>query len=757
MKSMMSRYIFVALALSVLFAGLCAAHVTTSQYLEWSGSWPFGSAVAVTVDAASEVVYLGSGGAVLVLDVSDPTDPRLLSDAIRTRGYVQELAFDASRSLLFIAADEGGLEIWDCATPSAPVQLSSIEVLYFDVETPVSAISLEGDFAYLCCDWGYVHWINVSDPVHPVDEGFTGVGGNPTSDVYAVDGWAYSAGPKVVRYYIDPTGALYSSGYHEFYAGAGTVYAEGNEVYVGYSNSLYILDANNPYLSTLSVTNTSGVRDIVVVDNLGYLVNGDGLYILDVNDPSNPQTLSFLDTEVWTYKVARASHLAYIAAGADGLRVIDVSNPAVPVEIGSFDTFSATWDAVIDGDLAYLVGEEDGLLIVDLSDPNDTFLVGSYDSPGIARDVKVRDGLAYIADWNGGFRIIDVSNPAAPVHVGALETIDAWRLDLTGNYAYVTDGIPNQPDWLHVIDISDPVNPVEVSAMVTPGTVWEVVVSGDYVFLANDTAGVRVVDVSDPTQPFFAGFYDAPDVWDLCIQGSYAYLASTDWLGGFLTLDISTPTNPILVSAYNPTGWFHPYKLTVDGDFAYVSRDEDVHLLDISDKTNPVERDVVSLPETVSSLSASGSVVYLSDISAGLKIYTNALAGDLLQVDVTSLSAATGGVAIFTLSAGVENAGRDYLLVGGLSGTDPGTLLPGGQVTIPVNRDWFTGYVLSHVNQPPFAQFLGTLSTTGIGVARLDTLGPISPSFVGETLCFAYATKNPWDFASNAVTIDILP
>ena len=38
--------------------------------------WPYAGARAVAVDADRDLVYLGSGGAVLVLDVSDPAEPQ---------------------------------------------------------------------------------------------------------------------------------------------------------------------------------------------------------------------------------------------------------------------------------------------------------------------------------------------------------------------------------------------------------------------------------------------------------------------------------------------------------------------------------------------------------------------------------------------------------------------------------------------------------------------------------------------------------
>ena len=52
---------------------------------------------------------------------------------------------------------------------------------------------------------------------------------------------------------------------------------------------------------------------------------------------------------------------------------------------------------------------------------------------------------------------------------------------------------------------------------------------------------------------------------------------------------------------------------------------------------------------------------------------------------------------------------------------------------------------------------MGVLDGSGNGAAKYDTLGPLPPGLVGASLYFAYALNNPWDFASNAVAIEIVP
>lgn len=128
-----------------------------------------------------------------------------------------------------------------------------------------------------------------------------------------------------------------------------------------------------------------------------------------------------------------------------------------------------------------------------------------------------------------------------------------------------------------------------------------------------------------------------------------------------------------------------------------------------------------------------------------------------LVSDVTEISESTGGMANFTLNATADNAGRNYLLLGSVSGTVPGIPLPGGMATLPLNWDVFTSIVVSLVNTPMFSNFMGTLDSEGKATATWNTFGPLPTGSAGITTYYAYALNMPWNFASNFVEIKIVP
>jgi len=129
-----------------------------------------------------------------------------------------------------------------------------------------------------------------------------------------------------------------------------------------------------------------------------------------------------------------------------------------------------------------------------------------------------------------------------------------------------------------------------------------------------------------------------------------------------------------------------------------------------------------------------------------------------ISLDAASptLSAATGGSVDLFLTAGLTHGQRSYVLAGSLSGTTPGTPLPGGSATLPLNWDPFTSLVLEQINTPTFSLFAGSLDAQGNATAQLN-LPALVPALIGTRISFAYALSAPFDYASTPVVIEIVP
>jgi hypothetical protein len=125
-------------------------------------------------------------------------------------------------------------------------------------------------------------------------------------------------------------------------------------------------------------------------------------------------------------------------------------------------------------------------------------------------------------------------------------------------------------------------------------------------------------------------------------------------------------------------------------------------------------------------------------------------------VGAYSLSAPSGCDIPIYLDAGAAYAGRAYAVALGLSGSNPGTPLPGGK-TLPVNWDWLSTLVLNYPGLPVFDGFRGNLDSQGEAIANFRLLGPAAAPYVGQKLTVAFTLTGTFDFVSNPVSIDIEP
>jgi len=204
-------------------------------------------------------------------------------------------------------------------------------------------------------------------------------------------------------------------------------------------------------------------------------------------------------------------------------------------------------------------------------------------------------------------------------------------LFVSGDYLYVAAGDAG----LRVIDVSDPSNPKEVGYCDTPGEAVGVYVSGSFAYVAAGDAGLRVIDVSDPSNPKEVGYYNA-SVREIHVSGSYAYVIHEEEL---LVIDVSDPSDPKSVGYYYyGGGWNYlarPVGVYILGSYAYIIYEEEwtleqaiIHpppeggslcIIDISDPSNLklVGSCSTYVPQGIY---VSGSFAYVAAGDAGLRV-----------------------------------------------------------------------------------------------------------------------------------------
>lgn len=130
-----------------------------------------------------------------------------------------------------------------------------------------------------------------------------------------------------------------------------------------------------------------------------------------------------------------------------------------------------------------------------------------------------------------------------------------------------------------------------------------------------------------------------------------------------------------------------------------------------------------------------------------------------LWASADEMSVSAGGRIDFTHIVDTERSGDTYFLLGSLTGTFPGTVLPGGLV-LPLNEDVLLIGMVSFPNFGVFVDTLGTIDANGRAASAIDIPpGLLVPAIIGLEMSLAHALIDGTAFAtqvSNVVTATLV-
>ncbi len=206
-------------------------------------------------------------------------------------------------------------------------------------------------------------------------------------------------------------------------------------------------------------------------------------------------------------------------------------------------------------------------------------------------------------------------NPYEITDVGGYGgTGTAYHLAVAGDVAYVADGTAG----LRLIDVTDPVSPSLIYTLDTAGSAYGVFLRGDYAYVADNDHGLQVIDVTDPTWPLVAGgVLTTGNSYDVEVVGNYAYVA--DRSGGLQVVDVGNPYVPTVVATRSTPG--NAYGVEIFGHYCYVAASGGgLCIFDIADPANPVHIDTMTLSGYAWDLVAAAGKAYVVCDSGGLWI-----------------------------------------------------------------------------------------------------------------------------------------
>ena len=497
--------------------------------------------------------YVGGSGGIGIFDISDPSLPSCKKVYSFSHPGGRCFTLELVYPYLYVGTSNRFL-ILDISSPDNPQKLSE----YFFPQ--IHDIIIQSNYAYLSCYWDRsVIIMDISDPSHPEITARCKVQGLPRL-----------MGMKGHYLYV-PT--------------------------VGDSACLNVIDIEDPTNPQSIALFQEGVNRegvaiygdyLYTIESKQYPEKGCGIGIFNISDPLNPKKVKFLEIGA-SPPLLRYKHYLFLNFGS--LKIMDlIPDPLNPHQIGIFSNEHSYFPCqlkFIQFPYAYIgsganprgaygIGSFFEILnISNISHPKKEGMY--YVSTGVSYlDISGKYLGAVYANEGSGFTLLDISNPALPKYIGYIDypcyqgqdgTMAFYYLftvALSYPYAYVTYELKWNPEGyvptgFHIIDISAPPNLKLLSSYsyknYTDGNFpFLIMLRDSYVYLPVANEGIRIVDVSNPENPYLAGSFPDTSIHWLAPSPPYLYESSRDENGYAILriLDITQPTKPIEVGRFTP-------------------------------------------------------------------------------------------------------------------------------------------------------------------------------------------------------------
>ncbi|NHJ31810.1 MAG: hypothetical protein FK732_03005 [Asgard group archaeon] len=183
------------------------------------------------------------------------------------------------------------------------------------------------------------------------------------------------------------------------------------------------------------------------------------------------------------------------------------------------------------------------------------------------------------------------------------------------NYAFLAD----QSKGLVIADISNPSNPIYVNEyQVDDESVYDVQIVNDLAFIAHGRAGLKILDVANPLSIVEIGeLSDSGIAWKTFIANDYVYLV--DRINGIEIIDISDIANPQKIGTYDG----QPFDIYVREDIAFIAAGtgKGLEIVDVSNPSSPKKVSEVSTEfEDTVSVAIRNDLAYIANKENGIKI-----------------------------------------------------------------------------------------------------------------------------------------
>lgn len=272
-----------------------------------------------------------------------------------------------------------------------------------------------------------------------------------------------------------------------------------------------------------------------------FLGSTKGTYIFDISNPAVPVLINYFttkDTSALVVNKDYATYMHYLYAvsdqGDNSLQIFDLQYlPDSVVKVYDTNAISKRCHTIfVENDRLYMASNTrpDGSFgpmdIFSLADPLNPILLGTLSHPGFfsVHEVFVKNDTAYCANGINGLWIYNMKFPASPALISIVDVYaesgynhSAWLTADSKTMVFTDETHGRGVKVFDMTDIHDPQlksmirsNMLQVpDSLTNNGSVaHNPFIKGNFLFLAYYHDGVRVYDISNPSNPKLIGWHD---------------------------------------------------------------------------------------------------------------------------------------------------------------------------------------------------------------------------------------------------------
>ena len=534
-------------------------------------------------------------------------------------------------NIVCATAGEDSLRIFDVSDAANPVLIKTLTGFEFP-----RSVTMSGGRAYVR-QFGDrpIKIVDLSEPANPKIIGEIPAAGLETMSATVTGGKAYLSGYPFSLQVIDvmdPANPQTIGTYSENAGVSEEILVSGNRAYLGDWLTLRILDVSersNPV--EIGRREMAGISDVALVGSNLFVTSAEGLTMLDVSDAGNiTERGKYLSTRPTDLEIAERT--AYMAHPQQGLLMVDVSTPSQMRLLGRYTTTNNVTAVTVVSNTA-LVGTTRGLQIVDVSAPENARRIGLYNAGASVQVVKVSGKYAFVGVNGREVEVVDISDRTRPRRVAGGVQGDCRDLVVAGEIVYSARGMFG----VEVYDMSNPLQPRtagyydhKVTTYSTAGDASAISLAGDFLFVADRSDGLHVLNVKRPANPQAALMYPllGSSVSGMLVRGDRGYVAHT--YGGFSILNLTNPAQPTTLGFAAAPGNSVCRNVAVQGNYAFLAEGaQGLGIFNITIPSAPVWLRTISTPTETLDVAANAHSAYVAVAN-----------GRVLRVDITNIQAA---------------------------------------------------------------------------------------------------------------------